>query len=840
MSDEITLEPLRIDSKLWSHRDLLERIISRHFHILDEASGVDLGWQVKLPDMIDNPTIALDSLNAHLRDLSWIALLQEGEPYDLIILPEPPMAEGLSNKQMVAVWLVFALFLTLSGGAWLQLQQPDVTLLTKSLLMESLLWFTAPVLVVMLLASEIRRRIGLSNGVDLRHHLPISIPLLMTPTNPIWPFGIIGFMSQRRMDLMPFRDRRSLTIISFSGPFIMILFGIIFTVIGFMRTSLDAPHYQTSPVIVEPSIFVEFIISLFMSSEHVSLRSTWLHPLGLAGITLTIFGWILLLPIPGFPGDRMLTGLIGPEEMSEGGTQTQLFVSLLLTGILLLYFGAFFPLLFLVGLGAWRRFSPESNAAPFVLNEIDEFDDKQRLRIGLGAFLILLLLFPGVNPVTPMNDWDGGLDTSEWPTEVIYSTNEQSALELPLSVIGVLPLNIDFHFSFEGNPGVFEWNFCSENLTFDYLNSCTVNNINIVNDELFLIEYRAPLLGSQGAPFSLMINWLEGEDTKSHQISFFSESTPSPANSSWSWNGDYDVPEYCIDLNLDEEKSGNLTIESPLYTFSGESRIPLLVGEKQTVCIDGLYGSGRTISHYVGPNHLLHPPPLVATLDDGTILNWQMGVEEQYLEIFSGEWPASKLFEDRHSYLIWVNLNQEPSCSLDLPNLDQEWQLISGSEWNQADSNGTWVWDLEEVSKGLHTPQSPAALNGTIIIPQEGKVIRCYGSQLHDIYLISPASSSLASFSGMDVAGVDNTSITNFGSGPIFLEVKTATSGVSSNLNLSSRTLQPGEMWNLSIPQFSVNNTMQHIVWLEPQSDRWVLHAVTHCITPEGCGSGEE
>ena len=121
MTGQDEIEPIRIDADLWSHRDLLERIVQRWFHIVEEMHDVEIGWEVTLTHQQDNPDTALNALNRHLRGLSWIAILQEGNPYDLIILPEPPRGARLSNGQTSAIWTVFAFFLTLAGTAWLQL-----------------------------------------------------------------------------------------------------------------------------------------------------------------------------------------------------------------------------------------------------------------------------------------------------------------------------------------------------------------------------------------------------------------------------------------------------------------------------------------------------------------------------------------------------------------------------------------------------------------------------------------------------------------------------------------------------------------------------------------------
>ncbi|MCS5535535.1 MAG: hypothetical protein NZ802_06750, partial [Candidatus Poseidoniales archaeon] len=90
MTGSDVIEPMRIDADLWSHRDLLERIVQRWFHIIEEMQDVEIGWEVTLSEKQDNADTALNALNRHLRGLSWIAVLQEGNPFDLIILPEPP------------------------------------------------------------------------------------------------------------------------------------------------------------------------------------------------------------------------------------------------------------------------------------------------------------------------------------------------------------------------------------------------------------------------------------------------------------------------------------------------------------------------------------------------------------------------------------------------------------------------------------------------------------------------------------------------------------------------------------------------------------------------------
>ena len=85
MAEPEAIEPLKIDAELWSHRDLLERIVERRFHIIEEMSDVEIGWQVELKESDADSEVALNRLNKHLNRLSWFAILQKGNPYDLVL-----------------------------------------------------------------------------------------------------------------------------------------------------------------------------------------------------------------------------------------------------------------------------------------------------------------------------------------------------------------------------------------------------------------------------------------------------------------------------------------------------------------------------------------------------------------------------------------------------------------------------------------------------------------------------------------------------------------------------------------------------------------------------------
>ena len=818
MAGDETLEPLKIDANLWSHRDLLERMVSRQFRIIDEASGIDLGWQVDLAEGETDASEALDTLNVHLKALAWVALLQEGEPYDLIILPEPPTVEGLTNGQMMAVWAVFTFFLTLAGSAWLQLQRPGQTLLDQSLISEAFTWFALPVMATLLIASESRRRIGLANGVDLGHHLPLAVPFLLTPSSPIWPFGVLGFLSQRRMDLIPFRDRVSLALISGVGPLMMIIVGTAFTVLGYRMTSLEAPALESAPILVDPSFLSDFILGLLMPASEVSLRSAWLHPLAMAGITLTTLGWILLLPLPGFPGDRLLTAIIGPDKMSEGSTQTQLFIAVLVVGIFLLLNGGFWPWVVLVGLGAWRRFSPEASMAPFVLDEVRTIPNATRNRFAAILVITLLLGFPGIIPVKELDDWDAGLDTSDWPVEIRFSANEVVQIEFPLRTEGVVSMDVEFQFRW---LGAIEHGQIAEGCGHPW-ESCTFQDIGPGSEQILEVEWPAPILGRIGGSSILQVLWLDEGQMRIHDVNLIPDVTPMPQEIAWSWDGDVDTPRYCINVTLDDERAGNLTIDTnhiyaPLFSFDGEDQLAIPAGDEVEVCITGLFGAHRFT--YISA---MFAPDVLVTMDDGTILQWSLPVQGVSPERASGAWPAtaSGWGHDGWDYIVLLGEGEPPICPIDRVRTSVP-----------TDENGSWELNLSEIPLA---PLPEDRTNGTIILPESGRILVCGEGQQSWYADLVPANGTLDHAGGRGWPFVSPLWV-NEDDRAIDVEIETAAFGVTAEWNITDFTLAPGQQVPvINGTPFGDSDVFQ-LFWFEPDEDVWTMYIVAHCIAPEGC-----
>ncbi|MDP6888766.1 MAG: hypothetical protein QF454_01900 [Candidatus Thalassarchaeaceae archaeon] len=841
MSEAEAIEPIRIDTNLWSHRELLERIVERYFHIVEEIHDVEIGWQIQVKE--GDASTSLMSLNQHLRSLSWLAVLQDGSPYDLVILPDPPLGDGLTAKQNTAVWLVFTFFLTLAGGAWLQLQNGQLKLTDPDLLTDAFCWFALPIALVMFIGSESRRQMALRDGVDIGYHIPLAVPFLMTPSAPIWPFGVIGFTSQRRLDLTAFSERKSLATVAIIAPIIMLICGFGMTIIGYLMTPNSSPDFTSAPPLVEASILPEFVLSFMLTSEEMALRSAWLHPLGLAGIALSTMGWVLLLPLPGFPGDRLLSAILPPGEIDEGGTQTWLYIGILVAGIYVILNGGFLPWLMLIGLGAWRRFSPEASSTPFVLNEAKGFPDRARKQFSICFVTLLLLGFPGLVPVGELQDWDSGLDTSDWPTEVSFAPDESGQVEFPLKTLGVIPVDVEFQVTFTGREVMAHWDACGEYIL-DFVANCKFEDIGPLSNQSFVIEYESWTADLEStSPFTMNLYWIENLEHQTHSVLFSPSNRPTPAAQQWSWDGDWGTPQYCLELLLDEGLSGNLSIQSSRFSFSGESILPLNTGVNQTVCIDGVYGSAHTLwPSFVGES--MEAPVLKAIMDDGTIYNWRLQIADQHLQMFAGAYPATELFHYPSMgtyvdvFLKVVKEGDPVQCPISTPSIN------ANVSWQNVDDNGSWVWNLSEIPQGIYSPSSLHSEHGVIILPEDGILLICrFGGMFDYLHLqpyalaeLNPAPASITTYEGM-VFLPNNSPIKNHGNESVLIEVQQAIFGGQSNFSLNSFTLEPGEEWvfDTGLLVEHVNNGFEPYFWLETASDHWILHFVSHCDNSEGC-----
>ena len=237
------------------------------------------------------------------------------------------------------------------------------------------------------------------------------------------------------------------------------------------------------------------------------------------------------------------------------------------------------------------------------------------------------------------------------------------------------------------------------------------------------------------------------------------------------------------------------------------------------VCINGQFGAHR-LTYFDGAR----APGLLATMDDGTTLRWSLPVDEMSSERASGIWPATAPgFSDDWEYIALLDEDDPLICPMDRVRTSVP-----------TDENGTWTLNLSQIPLA---PIPENRENGSIILPDSGRIIVCGGGQNSWHANLVPANGTFHHAGGVgwtqvhpDWMNVDNRSID--------VKVETAAFGVTAEWNISDFSLEPGH----HVPDIngtpSGNSDIFQLFWFEPTEALWPLHLVAHCIAPEGCGGG--
>ena len=137
------------------------------------------------------------------------------------------------------------------------------------------------------------------------------------------------------------------------------------------------------------------------------LKTSWSHPFTLVGTTLMFFGWISLLPIPTFPGGRILIARMGIPEARSGSTQVMLLMVVLLFAFLFGAFSEWSIWVPVVALCASLLITKGSDPRlPIVLDDFKGLPDVDHRRIGIILFMAFMFALPSQIPFSMDDDWD--------------------------------------------------------------------------------------------------------------------------------------------------------------------------------------------------------------------------------------------------------------------------------------------------------------------------------------------------------------------------------------------------------------------------------------------------
>ena len=404
VSDEEVI-PVHKDS--WTHRELLQKILSRHCFVLEDIGGRTPTYLVSEKEDQDMHE-TLISINQHLEPLSYSARLYPDDPWILQLIPDPTR-QWPSPRFVASMWLLSLLTTLLAGEMWMDGARPDDGWFLSNITLDAFVGYTLPLFAALVIASFVQKRVAAQRGVHLPHLFPIPGPAMIW-----WPFGILGFASLPRSDARLWPDRSSLGNSSLSAPLVMILLGMVLIFAG-LKLTPDVVPLTTIPLVVELPLLIQLIGLGIEGEVGMYLKTSWAHPFTRVGMTLTFLGWVSLLPIPTFPGGRILIARMGIPEARSGSTQVMLLLVVLLFAFL---FGA---------LSGWNIWVPVVAIAasllitkgsdprlPIILDDFKGLPEADHRRLGVILFLSFMLALPAQIPFFEDENWDLEL---EWELE---------------------------------------------------------------------------------------------------------------------------------------------------------------------------------------------------------------------------------------------------------------------------------------------------------------------------------------------------------------------------------------------------------------------------------------
>ena len=793
-----------IDKETWNQNELLETICSRYFIIGNQSSIGNISWEVNSRNH-ENISSSLKHLNKHLKPLSLLGLLDEGNPPTLTIIRYPVDPVNVPIWQQVLIWMTMFSFTTLAGGYWISQFEINDSIFTYDLVFQSLIYFSIPIFSVTIIAHIFRKYVASLFEVDVGNLVPIAFPLI----SPFWPFGIVGVFGQKRVDTITYPNRRSLGLIESSSAVVFLLGGSILSFIGLTLTSDLPPESISDPLLLDLNVIITLLSEIFLESD-ISVSLQWLHPLALAGTGLSIIGWILLLPIPGFPGDRILHSIVGPKNLDSNGNETSIF--LITLGVMCIVFlgTTFWPWLILASLASWRRFSGDHIPIALVVDEASGIDTKFRNTFAAIIVVLLLLGFPGVNPVKQMSDWDGGLDVSNWDEEILFSiSNDDSmTINLPLEPLGIIPVTGSIQVLIEGVGE--NWNINSD--CFDEKLVCQFEEISQNNRgvlEILISDNNLDIM----TPVQLRFVVDSGDTRLEHimVLKYDGITSPDPL-----WHRDSELPneKICIAIEVIGNQSGNLSVtENPFWSVEDSSFLAPGNNELCLVSEKGGWESLDLVSSGIQGSRMA--PIVTFQQDNGNITTWELPIDNSYIGIYFNQTRGMNLGQ-QISGILFSDTFGSPFCpsSVMIPTLD------SDSEENFTLSSG-----------------SPLIINGnydgrSLLLPETGWLVNCKENESIAM-ILKP---------GFDI-DIDDL-LLNDSRLPLsdFIINSRSEQNISLVLDISSN-IRSDDALNISVPNTILSNSSVNIninldeisdgawrvFWISQDSDSLILHFVSKC-----------
>ena len=687
------LEPLEVQKKAWTQRQLHEQIISRFFDIIEDLGDPTPTWLVRAKieeEDIEDPHSALLGLNEHLKELGWMAKLLRDDPWKIILALIPPSGFIIPESRRNLFWLATLLSTWAMGILWVLPQNEGSSWSDPSMLQAGLISYAIPMVGILALADKVQQNIANKMGMRVGGIMPIPIPLPMA----MWPFGIFAVASTPKMDTLTWPDRRRLGWISIIFPVILLSSGLLLIIIGLWLTpverTIDGIQNRLSF-----GLLPQLIASMIWQPDVLSLKSAWSHPLVLAGHGLMLIGWLSLLPIPSFPGGRILVALSGLESARSQGTQMLLFFAVVSLGILLGAFSvdghAIWSFVVISG-GLLIIFQGAIEGIPLILDDVRPLDEASAKRMSMIFMVALLLCIPSELPTQTETSWDSDLDWLLDDDVLFTSFNESDEYNIEISNSGLL--NKEWSIRGQTIDYIEEWNvtwLCPGGDVALFTDGCQGWLSAEQSKDIELI-WQTPHRNQ--SPLTIELELL----TKSASTSLVirPEFDIVLVDGRWNFTGDQESPVLCTELEVvDDEIPFNLSLIS-----TPDSNVVNLWNIQETseeiFCISGEAGA---MFDSLGDLRLK------VQMDDGRSQFWKISeplLEKQFIIPESGwvlrnEEGKTVNWTDSENWSISGAMGWKESDRLIV---SSEPECPKSGVWREPSSNDTgWNWDSEFQSR---------------------------------------------------------------------------------------------------------------------------------------------
>ena len=182
-------EPLKVDAETWSQRRLIHNIVSRYFDVVEDIGDLWPTWVVRSridDEMTEDPHLALEALNKHLKELDWMARLSRDDPWRIQVVPSPSGLFALEAKHRAFFWLSALISTWVMGVVWVLPLHDGSHWYDPELLRAGLFSYALPVMAVIAMADLAQRYVAAKLDMRIGGLLPIAIPI----PYPAWPFAL--------------------------------------------------------------------------------------------------------------------------------------------------------------------------------------------------------------------------------------------------------------------------------------------------------------------------------------------------------------------------------------------------------------------------------------------------------------------------------------------------------------------------------------------------------------------------------------------------------------------------------------------------------------------------